>query len=171
MTDFTNEDAISVANMKRRIEHFWGELQHWLGTLTNEQFTVPTDANGWTVKDHMVHLAIWEDGLKSLVDGGTQRGGMEIDEATWEQDVDVINDMIFERYRDMPLDEAKQKSQVSHEILVTTLYALTDEDLMRPTGDGTAPLIGKIAGNTFGHYAEQMPWMQAIIETDQSENA
>jgi uncharacterized protein (TIGR03083 family) len=169
MTEFSNDDAISVANMKRRIEHFWGELQHFLGTLTDEQLTVPTDAAGWTVKDHMVHLAVWEDGLKSLVDGGTQREGMNIDEATWEQDVDAINDVIYQRYRDLPLDEAKAKSQVSHETLVAKLYALTDEDLMRQTSaDSTTPLIGKIAGNTFGHYAEQMPWMQAIVQ-NQSE--
>jgi hypothetical protein len=165
MTEFSNEDVISVANMKRRIEHFWGELQHFLGTLTDEQFTFFTDAKGWTIKDHMVHLAIWEDGLKSLVDGGTQREGMDIDEATWEQDVDRINDVIYQRYRDLPLNEAKRKSQVSHETLVANLYALTDQDLMRQTSDdSTVPLIGKIAGNTFGHYAEQMPWMQAIVE-------
>jgi uncharacterized protein (TIGR03083 family) len=165
MTEFSNEDAISVDNMKRRIEHAWAELQHFLNGLTDEQFAGPTDANGWTVKDHMVHLAVWEDGLKTLVDGGTQQAGMEIDDATWEKDVDEINDVIFRRYRDLSLDEAKAKSQLSHETLVARLYALTDDDLMRTeSDDNPVPLIGKIAGNTFGHYAEQMPWMQAIVE-------
>lgn len=166
MTEFSNEDAVSVANLKRRIEHAWGELQHYLNTLTDAQFTAPTDAGGWTVKDHIVHLAVWEDGVRSIVEGGTQREGMEIDEATWNSDTDTINAAIQQRYRDLTLDEAKAMSQASHEKLVTRLYALTDEELTRPFGpDETYPLIAKIAGNTFGHYAEHLPWIQAIVES------
>jgi uncharacterized protein (TIGR03083 family) len=164
MSQFSDEDAVSVANMKRRIEHTWGELQHFLGTLTDEQLTVPTDANGWTVKDHMVHLAAWKNGLRNVVDGGTQREGMEVDEATWKEGDDAINALIYQRYRELSLDEATAMSQLSHETLVARLYALTDDDLMKPYNvDQTIPLIALIAGNTFGHYAEQLPWMQAIV--------
>lgn len=167
MTHFSNEDAVSVTNLKRRIEHAWGELQHYLGTLTDAQITGLTDTAGWTVRDHIVHLAVWEDGMRSIVEGGTQREGMEIDEATWNSDIDTINAAIHQRWRDLPLDEAKAMSQTSHEKLVTRLYALTDEELMQPyEPDGTQPLIGKIAGNTFGHYAEHLPWIQAIIESE-----
>lgn len=165
MTEFSNEDAISVPNLKRRIEHGWGELQHFLGTLTDEQFTTPTDANGWTIKDHMVHLAAWEEGLRGVVAGKSKRETMEIDEATWEQGDDPINAVIQQRYRDLSLEEAKAMSQRVHESLVARLYALTDDDLTRPYApDATHPLIALIMGDTSGHYLEHIPWMQAIVE-------
>jgi|GEM_PF-2242113 len=33
----------------------------------------------------------------------------------------------------------------------------------QPRSTQTAPMIGHIAGNTFGHYEEHLPWMQAIV--------
>ncbi|MBC7872040.1 MAG: hypothetical protein H7Y09_14435, partial [Chitinophagaceae bacterium] len=52
---------------------------------------------------------------------------------------------------------------------------LSDADLMRPynyyqpESAQAAPIIDRIAGNTFGHYEEHIPWMQAIVEGSGSE--
>ncbi|MBC8098629.1 MAG: hypothetical protein H7Y11_04245 [Armatimonadetes bacterium] len=51
-----------------------------------------------------------------------------------------------------------------------TINGLTDADLMRPyqyyATDSTRedPVIRWIVGDTFEHYAEHLPWMQAIVD-------
>ena len=49
---------------------------------------------------------------------------------------------------------------------------MTDDDLMRsyssflpdePGEDTGAPIVGWIAGNTFGHYADHRAWIEAMV--------
>ncbi|MEQ8672174.1 MAG: DinB family protein [Aggregatilineales bacterium] len=50
------------ADLLRQIQESWNELQTVVASLTEEQLTRSTDAAGWTVKDHLIHLSIWEIG-------------------------------------------------------------------------------------------------------------
>ena len=54
-----------LANIQRE----WDSLQAYLITLTPDLVTRPTDAAGWTVKDHVAHLAVWEDSMNALLNG------------------------------------------------------------------------------------------------------
>jgi uncharacterized protein (TIGR03083 family) len=163
------ETEITIASLLRRIEHGWNDLQAYLGTLSEEQLTKPTDAAGWTVKDHLIHLAIWEDGVYALLEGRSQREGMEVDEATWRQGIDAINAVIQQRYHDLPLGEVLETFRVKHERLVSRIKSMTDDDLLRPyrhydtASDREQPVVGWIVGNTFEHYAEHKPWIAAIV--------
>ena len=44
------------------IEREWGALNQTLGHLNESQITGLHDPQGWSVKDHLVHLAFWERG-------------------------------------------------------------------------------------------------------------
>ena len=162
---------VTKANALRFIARSWDDLQAYLATLTEAQLTQPTDAAGWTVKDHLIHLAVWEDGLRSLLAGGSQREGMGIDEATWLQGNDPINALIQQRHRALSLADVRRVSHESHAKLLAQINTLADADLMRPyrtydtQTDEEQPVIGWIVGNTFMHYVEHKPWMMAIVET------
>lgn len=165
----TEENEITLANLLRRIERGWNDLQAYLGALSDEQLKTPTDAAGWTAKDHLIHLALWEDGVYALLEGKSQQEGMGLDQATWKQGVDHINAVIQRRYHDLALDEVLRTFRQSHERLVNKIKSMTDEDLLRPyryydtTSDREQPVIGWIAGDTFEHYAEHKPWIAAIV--------
>ncbi len=166
----SDQDAITIANLLRRIENGWNNLQAYLSTLNEEQLTTPTDAAGWTAKDHLIHLALWEDGVYALLEGQSQREGMEVDEATWKQGWDAINAVIQQRYHNLPLDEVLQTIRQRHERLVNKIKSMTDEDLLRPYrhydsgSDREQPVIGSIVGNTYEHYAEHKPWIAEIVD-------
>jgi len=49
------------AELITRINQGWDDFTTYLKTIEPEYFTIPTDAAGWTAKDHVMHLAVWEN--------------------------------------------------------------------------------------------------------------
>ncbi len=79
------DDMVSSrVELLQNIDAGWNRFYGYLKTLSDEQLSTPTDASGWTVKDHLTHLAIWEDGIYGLLMGHSRREQMGIDEATWQ---------------------------------------------------------------------------------------
>jgi hypothetical protein len=167
MSQFSENESPNIDHLKRQVKQSWDELQQFYSSLTAEQLTVPTDAGGWTVKDHMVHLAEWETGLLGVLDGGRQNDRMNIDEAIWAQgEDDPINDVIQKRYQHLSLDEAKAYVQRIHEEVMAKLDTMMDEDLKRQISPNKPyPLYRQIIGDTSNHYAEHIAWMQAIAHS------
>lgn len=160
---------VTTDNMLHYIAKGWDALHVCLAALTDEQITGPTDAAGWTVKDHMIHLPVWEMGLLALLDGKPEYEAMGVDKATWDAGVDATNTLIQQQYRDMPLAEVREMMQSIHVLVIARVAAMSDDDLMRPYRDYQPdieednPIYGWIVGNTFGHYDEHIPWIQAIV--------
>lgn len=166
------ETAMTKTDFLAALDKGWNDLQAYLHTLTPEQMMQPTDAAGWSVKDHLIHLAVWEDGMHALLQGLSRRDYMGIEKAVWDSgDYDQINAVIQQRYKDMPLDEVMRTFHDVHQRLVTKLGTLKDEDLERPYNSyqpeskRTDPVVQPLMGNTFEHYEEHIPWMDAIAKS------
>src|SRR4051794_1166729 len=106
MTDATNDDAtLTKVELLRRMQAGWDELNRYIASLSDQQLTGPTDAAGWTVKDHLIHLAIWEDSVFGILEGLARHDYMGVDQEIWESgDFDRINAVIQQRFHDMPID-------------------------------------------------------------------
>lgn len=160
----------SKPELMARIHTSWDKFQAYLSTLSEEQLTGPTDAAGWTAKDHIMHLAVWEDGIAALLDKQPRDAQMGIDTQLWlTGDYDHINDTIQKRFADKPLDEVLQTFKTVHARVVAKLESMTEEELLRPYSDyqpgadRDAPVIGWVVGNTFEHYEEHHPWIVKIV--------
>ena len=167
MTDST---AFSKDQLLQRIQDGWNDFTAYLNTLSEVQMTQPKDAAGWTAKDHVMHLAVWEDGINAVLERQSRRERMGLDEAVWQRwDFDEINEVIRRQHQDLPLAEVRQKFRDAHERLVAKVESMSEEDLQRSYADyqadarRTDPVFNAIAGNTFGHYAEHKPWIAAIV--------
>lgn len=167
---------VSTAELLSRMKRGWDSLQTYIQSLTPEQLTVPTDPVGWTVKDHLIHLAVWADGIAAVLEGADRLERMGVTPETWAtDDFDIINAVIQQRHRDMSLDAVLQTLADVHQRLVARIEALSDADLLRPykyfapasTSEGA--IIWSIVGNSYGHYAEHIPWMDAIVYGAQHE--
>ena len=162
---------LSKAQLLSTIQKGWADLTAFLNTLSDTQKTQPTDAAGWTVKDHVIHLAAWEDGLVGLLDKQDRRTTMNIDEATWKSGDDAINAVIQQRYKDLSWTEVEQKRQAIHTKLLKQIDALNDETLQDAYGAYNSNSQSKhaiteyISATTFDHYAEHMLWMAVIANT------
>jgi uncharacterized protein (TIGR03083 family) len=154
-------------------------LDEILDQLSEQQW-LASGADGWTVKHHVAHLTAWEQGIVGLLRHRNRAEAMGLDRAMLASDVDVVNAAIHVRHRDRPLSDVQADYRRSYAELVTTLEALSEEDLYRPYAhyyagapdspdvpgaDDNRPIVGWIIGNTFGHYAEHMGWIKALIDT------
>lgn len=154
----------------REIDTSWNELQTFLATLSKEQLTRPTDAAGWTAKDHVIHLAAWEVANLASLEGQSKREALDIPQEIWDQDDDPINAVIQERYRDMPLDAVMQTLSQNHERILTKIRSMSEADLQlpyrhyQPHSNDERPVILYAMWDTAHHYREHIPWIAAIVE-------
>ncbi|MDX1995242.1 MAG: ClbS/DfsB family four-helix bundle protein [bacterium] len=165
-----DHDALTKANLQRRMALGWDEFQAYLASLSETQLTQPTDAAGWTVKDHLIHLATWENGALHLLDGKPQRETMDIPADIWTQGDDAINAVIHKRTHDLPLEDVLRTLNETHARMLQKLEATPEEALLlplrhyQPDSTEERPVIWWIIGNTMMHWGDHLPWMKAISD-------
>ena len=167
-----SKNTLTRAKLLNEIETNWNELQTYLSDLTEAQLIQPTDAEGWTVKDHVIHIAMWDNAALALLEGKSKRAVMNIDPAIWAKDDDArsINAVLHKRYQPMSLVEVMQIFRENHERLVQKLHTLIEEDLQLPynyyqsDSPDEHPLIESFIWETAYHYREHIPWITAIVE-------
>jgi hypothetical protein len=160
------------AEVLARIAHSRATLEAALGGLRQEQLTDSTDAQGWTVKDHLTHLAAWERLMAYLLRGQARHEGLGIPEATYRRaGVDAINAAIRDQYRDRSLDGAMALFHDAHRQLLAALEPLSYDDLLRPRShflpgepgdDDGRPILAGVLHNTAEHYVEHLAWIEAL---------
>lgn len=166
-----SDKSLTRASLMNQMELSWNELQTFIASLTEDQLTRPTDAAGWTVKDHIIHIAMWENAGLALLEGKSKREAMNITPEIWEQDDDPINAVIQERYRDMPLAEVMQTLRENHARTMAKLDTMTEADLLlphrhyQPNSTEERPIMLWVIGDTINHYRDHIPWMKAIAES------
>ncbi len=168
----SEEEPISKDELLRRVQQGWDELQAYLRTLTEDQLTHRADAAGWTIKDHIMHLAVWEDGLDAALNHLPRPERMGIDRASWAliPNCDPINAIIQKQHQAKSMAEVMAAFQAIHNRVFAKIRSMSEEDLYRPYGfyqpdsHGTTPIYQNIQMDTCGHYAEHRPWIEAIAE-------
>src|ERR1041385_3625233 len=162
-------EPTTVAELRQRIEAGWNTFNAYIDTLNEAQLTQLTDAVGWTAKDHLSHLASWEDTLNALLDKKLRWENIGVDKALWfSNDFDKINAVVQKHWQNMPLDEVRQKHREIHQRLMPKIRALSDEDLQRPIREyqsdstSTRPILQPLIADTYEHYEEHTPWIAAI---------
>jgi uncharacterized protein (TIGR03083 family) len=163
----------TIDDVLERMDSGWLRLSAFIEGLTPAQLTRPTDAAGWTVKDHLANLVAWERSMVYLLQGKPRHEGLGVAESTYRNDdVDAINAGIRDASRDLPLDDVLAVLRSTHEQMRELVAGLTDADLRRtyssflpdePGEDGGRPIVERIAGNTYEHFDEHLAWMEAIV--------
>lgn len=159
------------AELLATIEPAWAALNAALDRLTDIQKTTIKDAQGWTVKDHLIHLAAWERSVVFFLKGRPRHAGLGVDQALYEiGSFDDINAAIFEQRKEIPLAEAVAQFRDIHRHLIQVLQPLADADLHKPyrhylpdeLGDDRSA-IDVIYGNTTGHFEEHLNWIETLV--------
>ncbi|NJM06074.1 ClbS/DfsB family four-helix bundle protein [Candidatus Gracilibacteria bacterium] len=164
----------SKAELRMRMDAGLVAFLQALDRFDAAQLSGPTDAAGWTLCDHVVHLAVWAEGIAALLrhEPRWPAMGLQIDAyAEEETDYDLLNAAIRQQNLNTPATAARQRLIAAHEQVIAAIGALDDNELGLPYARFVAPFTGDdgdliwhyIAGNTFEHYAEHLPWMWAIL--------
>jgi hypothetical protein len=125
------------------------ELLTAIDGLSDAQMT-ETSIDGWSVKDHLLHLAFW-DGIRAGEVARISAGYDSVWKLTDEQD-DQLNAMAYDAKKDISLDQAKWEFERSRQQLLNVLDHVTERGL-----DGS--LYGD-AGLYSGHEAQHTEWIK-----------
>jgi len=165
---------ITMPELLRRMTEGSQKFEALIDSLTDEQLTRRGPDGGWSAKDHVAHLAMWENGVAALLRREPRWEAMGVSaEAAANSDEDELNAIIHSQHQHLSVDEARDLFQRSHRALLSALEPLRDEDLVLPYSDfqpdspSKTPIMALIAGNTWEHYAEHTPWIQAVVSAQQ----
>ncbi len=165
----SQDTVFSKTELLRQMEEGWESFQNYIRTLNTQQLTIPTDEAGWTVKDHIMHLAVWEKGIDALLNKEPRGAAMGLEDSVWLSDnYDVMNAVIQQQHAAKSLDEVLRIFSEVHERVRAKIESMSEEDLKRPyreyqtDADRDEPVWGWIEGNTYEHYAEHQPWIADI---------
>lgn len=162
----------TTTDLLSRLDRAWEALEKTVGGLTPTQLTDIRDPAGWAVKDHVMHVAAWEDALVARLAGRPTHEALGLDEATLGQDEDAENAAIFARHRHRPLADVLNAARSSHQVVRARLAALGDRavagtvtDVVPPGSENDgSPAAAWIGGNTWEHYEAHHTWIRALVD-------
>jgi hypothetical protein len=158
----------SKAELMSEIKREWSALMDVVGRLTSEQMFI-RDHGGWSSKDNLAHLTEWMNILVGFYfDHNPAHLVIGVDpQVTETWDYDVMNAIMFERDRDLPLEQVLAELNATYEKVITRLESMTFDDLMQPRERKNSqkyPIIDSVIGNTSGHFAEHRETIEKILK-------
>lgn len=131
-------------------------LELFLAALSPDEMTQPTPTGNWSPKDYLAHLYEWQQMFFAWYESGLRGENPAVPAAgyKWNQ-LPALNQAIFERYHDLPLDEVRDKFRSSHARTLALIESLPETDLFTR---GLYPwmndnyLSAYISANTGSHY-------------------
>ncbi|MHB8589026.1 MAG: DinB family protein [Candidatus Dormibacteraceae bacterium] len=151
-----------------RIEDSWDRLVGLVNQVQDAGGLTRVGPDGWTVKDHLVHVAAWEHSLLALIEAEDRKSAMGLSEP--QDGIEAVNEAIRKLHESDTADEALGYFRDAHSQLIAALAKLSDADLQKPYShfqptdpDEKRPVIAWVAGNTYEHYAEHIGWINQLI--------
>jgi hypothetical protein len=151
-----------------RIEASWNQLVDLVNQVQDAGGLTQVGAGGWTVKDHLAHVAAWEHSLLALIEGRDRPSAMGLTEPT--EELDTVNEAVRKLHESDSPEEALGYFRDSHAQLIAELAKLSDADLQKPYSnyqpsdpDEKRPVVGWVGGNTYEHYAEHIAWINQLL--------
>ncbi len=162
------KDKPQILNMLREELDRWEEL---LAGLSEEYITNPQLPSGLSIKDVITHLWAWQARsiarLEAAVEGREPRypeWPAELDPET--EDVDKLNDWIFETYRDKPWPEVYRNWKDGFQRFLELGQAIPEDDLFDTEKydwlDGYS-LADVLLGSYEHHHDEHLETLQAWL--------
>lgn len=162
----------STAELLDWIDRGWRDLNAELDRLAGTPAAEARDHEGWTVADHLVHLAGWERSALVVLQGRPRYEGLEVPKETWDSgDEDAINVRAHELHGGIAFAAARERLNEAHAETVATVAELPIEALLKtvheyvpgnPDDPDTRPAGRVIFANSGQHFTEHLGWIRAL---------
>lgn len=139
-----------------------------LVTATPEATLTAPEHEGWSVKDHIAHIATWERMIVAHLRDGSDAAAAGMDEVAYAAaSLEEINARIHDTNRTKPASQVMDEARAAHGATVAMIDGLADGALTLPywadDPDGRA-VMEKIAGDTYRHYLEHRRWIIELLD-------
>lgn len=171
MSDGDSSSIPTRVELMERVEAAWAELDRALIDLDAHQLALRPAPIEWSIKDHLAHLTVWIRSAAAIVSGKSRPEVMGVAPAVWESgDEDEINAQIEREWAERSPADVLAALRTAQAQLRELISAMSDEDLARPYSHFQPeaqpycadPVVGWIAGNTFGHVEMHLPALLAV---------
>ena len=158
----------STRELLARIQRSRLALERTLAPLTEAQMTAP-GPTGWSIKDHLAHLAAWESGVVALLNRRSRFAAMNLEAAVVQgMTEEEINEVIYQQHAGLSLAQVRDQLDAAEREMRQVLQRLDDHELLAPYAsflpEGSAgrqdPVLYAIAGNTYEHYDEHREYIE-----------
>ena len=142
-----------------KLEQSRADFLELLEPLTEDELLEPVLAGGWTVKDVLVHLMLWEAELIKLL-FQTQQGRTPQTILNGDEPEDKINARWYAQHKDRELEQALKDFDTIRDQTIRRVETFSDKDLTDPKrypwlkGE---PLWQWIVESTVEHEEEHIP--------------
>ncbi|MDP9314859.1 MAG: ClbS/DfsB family four-helix bundle protein [Chloroflexota bacterium] len=152
----------TIAELVVRIREERAALEAVIRPLRESELVRP-GVEGWSIKDHLAHIAVWERVLVGKhLEGRTFAEAAGMDPATAAATIEMtaetgLNEWFYRRDRHRPLAEVLTEFEAAHREVLRAVGELRDAALTASSDhdQGYAPtLLQAIIGDTYAHYQE-----------------
>lgn len=166
------------AELLAAIQARWNACVDLIDDLTDDQWMGRTDERGWTVKDHVAHVATWENVVIEIFRvGAPQYVTLQMSEAEWATGgIEGADAMIHARKAGLSVRRVRNNRDATHARVVTILRDLPEDDVHRPFSDFGAVDSGRsvlveMTANLIDRYDALCAAITALVDTDDAESA
>lgn len=160
------DELMTKAKLITSIKDGREQLDKTLAPVPEAQMLKPGD-NGWSLKDLLAHFTFWQRRamnrhLKNSRGEPLENEGLPGED--FQTGIDRINADIFERNRNRLLADIRTEFDQSFQQLLATVESLPESYLLSPYGKSATYMVWQnIADNTYAHYQEHDPMIQARL--------
>ena len=162
---------MDTTTLLNTIQTEYAQLESLVAPLNETQLCTAPFEGGWSIKDIMAHLAVWEQictgWLADCVHGVTPHPSKRIEVG--------VNDRIFRENRDRSLAEVQElfhhaHQQFLHQVNLLT-QTLSEEDINAPHRFAWtqhwpgSSLLAVIADNSYEHYHDHAQQIRHLLDT------
>ena len=132
----------------KRIESAWNELTSSYAGLSEDEMLEPSVAGGWSIKDIITHVTIWEGETLTHLPHILAGEKPPLYSVTY-GGIDAFNAQRLEQAQRLSLAEVLRQRDETHQQLLTFLQGAPEDQLTRETR-----FRRRLRFDTYGHYRE-----------------
>jgi hypothetical protein len=155
----------------RNIDADWAKLEASLANLNEEQLFQICDEHGWNIKDHLAHIAHWEEVLLFMFYGISYEESQRIPWGKYPV-FDDVNEAMRRQWVDFSPNFILKRINRVHRHLMEKLSPLSEEDLRTPVKQFFSSIwipeyeqrnIAEfIRAHTDTHYQDHTAWIEQM---------
>jgi uncharacterized protein (TIGR03083 family) len=153
-------DPHSKAELLDRMRTARAELEQTLAGLDQAALTAP-GPEGWSVKDHLAHLAAWGRQVLGSMDGRPSHEVLGVEAEVYARgDYNEMNALVRAQNESRSTPDVLAEFRRVHQTLVERVAALPEAELF---GDDRGRL-SNIESDSYEHDDEHREWIEAVLK-------
>ena len=149
----------TAASALARFEDAWAGLDKTVQGLSDHELTEPRDPAGWSAKDHLMHVAVWEQALLAKLDGRPRHQALGLDADTdGSEDWDGMNAQIFAATRGRSLRDVLTTLRTTHAKTRSEIAAIANG----ASSDSAESFLADVPGYA-EHYEQHCGWIRELV--------